>query len=92
MFLFISILSIAHYVHEAQNKYKSSTNTKKVASLLKLAALSFLLMCLFSFDVNATSPKTVMNQTYFEWYKFDVNVVRILIATCTALLATFSVY
>ena len=25
----------------------------------------------------------VMNQTYREWYEFDVNVVRILIATCT---------
>ena len=24
-----------------------------------------------------------MNQTYFEWYEFDVNVVRTLIATCT---------
>ena len=24
-----------------------------------------------------------MNQTYFEWYEFDDNVVRILIATCT---------
>ena len=24
-----------------------------------------------------------MNQTYFEWYEFDVNVVCILIATCT---------
>ena len=23
-----------------------------------------------------------MNQTYFEWYEFDVNVARILIATC----------
>ena len=22
-------------------------------------------------------------QTYFEWYEFDVNVVRIIIATCT---------
>ena len=25
----------------------------------------------------------LMNQTYLEWYEFDVNVVRILIATCT---------
>ena len=24
-----------------------------------------------------------MNQAYFEWYKFDINVDRILIATCT---------
>ena len=24
-----------------------------------------------------------MNQTYFEWVKFDANVVRIAIATCT---------
>ena len=24
-----------------------------------------------------------MIQTYFKWYEFDVNVVRILIATCT---------
>ena len=24
-----------------------------------------------------------LNRTYFEWYGFDVNVVRILIATCT---------
>ena len=24
-----------------------------------------------------------MNQTYFEWDEFDVNIVHILIATCT---------
>ena len=24
-----------------------------------------------------------MNQTYFEWYEFDVKIVRKLIATCT---------
>ena len=24
-----------------------------------------------------------MNQTYLEWYEFDVNFMRILIATCT---------
>ena len=24
-----------------------------------------------------------MNQTYFEWYEIDVNVVRLLIATDT---------
>ena len=23
-----------------------------------------------------------MNQTYYEWYEFDVNVVLLLIATC----------
>ena len=23
-----------------------------------------------------------MNQTYLEWYEFDVKVVRIVIATC----------
>ena len=23
-----------------------------------------------------------MNQTYFEWYEFDVNVLRMLIAIC----------
>ena len=26
---------------------------------------------------------TYINQTYLEWYEFDGNVVRILIATCT---------
>ena len=25
----------------------------------------------------------LMNQTFFEWYEFDVNVAHILIATCT---------
>ena len=25
----------------------------------------------------------LMNQTYFEWYEFDVYIVRILIPTCT---------
>ena len=24
-----------------------------------------------------------MNQTYFEWYEFDVNFVRIITTTCT---------
>ena len=25
----------------------------------------------------------LVNQTYFEWYEFDVNTVHILITTCT---------
>ena len=27
--------------------------------------------------------RRLINQTYFKWYEFEVNVVRKLIATCT---------
>ena len=83
-------LSITHHMHEAQNMYETRTDTwiltRRLCVSSAYCSLIFLLKYLFYFFVTATTTKTVncdewlaslTNQTYFEWYEFDVKVVRI---------------
>ena len=74
---------LVHWIHA----FRQSTTTKTVnfnERLESLLSVSCKHYKHFSKVMNLNSRSRMnMNQTYFEWYEFDVNVLRILIAFCT---------
>ena len=72
--LLSSTLHYSTYAHEAQNKYDSHTSTKILIRRLLVATYST--GCIFFFLVNATTTKTLINDSSKSLDRF-INIVGI---------------